>query len=263
MFGEVNIIFGLQYGEKLVLLSQAASGIIAALPSIPPTQSRPYTGAQTTAAMHASLDRALDNYKTGHITLPAQLAAGKTTSFGESHASELSNIYHDAKLGLPVTPPTTSSPLPMSPPQAEGFAQPSGINPLQLNQSPAQLPTPLVTSPNNSEVIPTVAETGVPVIAGAQGPGPASGSLRDVRAQSDASTQSAVRSSTAAVAPKYESAEEEKKRLQRAERENLLRAQPSGTAEEERKRQEREQRENQGNDPTTDEGDELPPYPDF
>ncbi|KAJ3481131.1 hypothetical protein NLJ89_g12233 [Agrocybe chaxingu] len=81
-----------EYGEKLVLLSQAAPAIIAALPAIPPSPSSPYLGAHTTGAVRASLQRALDNYKTGHINLPPQVAASDLTrsdtqSFGESHAT--------------------------------------------------------------------------------------------------------------------------------------------------------------------------------
>ena len=75
--------------------------IIGALPFVPPSQTSPYTGAQATGAARASLQRALDNYKTGHINLPhqpsgADLHRSDTRSFGETHASELSSIASGA-----------------------------------------------------------------------------------------------------------------------------------------------------------------------
>ncbi|KAH7883648.1 Eisosome component PIL1-domain-containing protein [Phlebopus sp. FC_14] len=302
-----------EYGEKLVLLSQAAQPIIGALPSLPPSTKSPYTGAQATAAARAALQRALDNYKTGHINLPshegADLSRSDTRSFGESHASELSSIasVHSGEIthpGLPLTPP------PAEPAQSEkegtrvrSNSHSPHINPGALNQSPTPLPpqsslipahvpvtsdiatTPGVAIPSTT---PTVAETGMPVSAGASGPGPASGSLHNIRgASQDAGPksggqpgQSPAEDLYGTLPAKTDTAEDEKKRLEREEREERERvfaasgsaATPAGayeSAEDEKKRLEREERERVlagGNTPGEAEekdGDELPPYKDI
>ncbi|KAL4261138.1 Eisosome component PIL1-domain-containing protein [Pleurotus pulmonarius] len=332
-----------EYAEKLVLLSQAANPIVAALPSVPPTPSHPYTGAQATGAARASLQRALDNYKTGHINLlpqaGADLSRSDTRSFGETHASELSSISNSSVSlpGLPVTPPPGSHP-PFAQQQQQQQTQPippvqpvdvhsvsPPINLMALNQSPVTIPsastspaantlrTPIV-SPDPLQPIapqlPTVAETGVPVAAGASGPGPQSGSLHDLKSASPtagaavnpfgsgATTTTAPSIATGAPptgAVKFESAEEEKRRLQREDRDKLLVSGGSGvpaqtgeapppaaeagastpakyeTAEEEKKRLERERREQvlreggsgipPGDHKPSD--DELPPYQDY
>lgn len=90
---------------------------------------------------------------------------------------------------------------------------------------------------------PTVAETGVPVSAGGDGPGPASGSLKDLKSPTPPSAAALAHSSGSVPgygpgfgqpATKLESAEEEKARLQREDRERFLRdtapAAPSGSA---------------------------------
>jgi len=290
-----------EYGEKLVLLSQAATPIIAALPSVPPTPEHPYTGAQATGAARASLQRALDNYKTGHINLPPQptpseLSRSDTQSFGESHASELSAIGSSE-------PTLHSSP---SPPHAPGVipqkTHSPPIDPLTLNNSPAAIPavssppqaavlqsgSPTATSPLTTATVPTVtptvAETGIPLTAGAEGPGPATGSLRDIhhsplgptiagppqgavpgyetaeaekRRLAAAYSQSAPPQGQPPQAPppvasgppaKYESAEEEKKRLEREDRERLLGA---GSASDSKKTEKK------------DRDDDLPGYEDI
>ncbi|KIY47032.1 hypothetical protein FISHEDRAFT_75065 [Fistulina hepatica ATCC 64428] len=217
-----------EYGEKLVLLSQAADTIISALPAIPPTKDTPYTGAAATGAARASLQRALDDYKTGHIYLPPQSAAADvsrsdTRSFGESHASELSSITTDpansqVESNIPLTPPASTPPV---------SAAVAPINPAALNQSPAPIPAPTsrTTSPAPVTPIdpasptvklpflaPTVAETGIPV---ASPPGPSSGSLHDLR-PSEPSAISTVGSKDAPTYgssdAQFESAAEEKKR---------------------------------------------------
>ncbi|KAF5311825.1 hypothetical protein D9619_003202 [Psilocybe cf. subviscida] len=147
-----------EYGEKLVLLSQAATPIIDVLPSLPPTQASPYTGAQTTGAVRASLQRALDNYKTGHINLPPQasgseLSRSDTRSFGESHASELSSLVDFPQ---PTTTshstPSPGAAMPLPEPYPHHTSAASGgasfphhvssppINPQTLNNSPAPVP---------------------------------------------------------------------------------------------------------------------------
>lgn len=126
---------------------------------------------------------------------------------------------------------------------------------------------------------PTVAETGVPVTAGKEGPGPASGSLAGghKRTQSTASGPpgpgygEAAPSYGGVEVPKYglsdsgqpvryESADEEKQRLQKEERDSILQGStqqssgatsssvasaytPPESAEDEKKRLEREERE--------------------
>ncbi|EDR15014.1 uncharacterized protein LACBIDRAFT_291511 [Laccaria bicolor S238N-H82] len=312
-----------EYGEKLVLLSQTATPIIAALPTLPPNQASPYTGAQVTGAARASLQRALDNYKTGHINLPPQVAGSDlsrsdTRSFGESHASELSNISTDSislQSSIPTTPPVVSQPLAQVPPTEQTSppeqAVSPPINPLTLNQSPSPIPavvnaatTPIAldsgdTSITVPTIIPTVAETGVPVSAGPSGPGPASGSLHDIRGASSLAgprsgglpgNESQIPAygeppaSNVASSQKLESAEEEKKRLAAAYtlHDSAVASAPSTatpqaaaavsppheSAEEEKKRLEREERErflqagsSQGGPPKKDGADEdLPPY---
>jgi hypothetical protein len=322
-----------EYGEKLVLIAQAATPIVSVLPSVPPTSTDPYKGAQTTAATRASLQRALDNYKTGHVSLPAhspasELSRTDTQSFGESHASELSSISsaHGSVSTLPLTPPPQTTPLSQSqqaPPQSfdsepnRSSSQSPPINTAMLNNAPARIPSPVsVATATSAPVIspelvnptatmpastPTVAETGVPVSAGNKGPGPASGSLYHIH---DASTSAGPKSGglpgrdstvpgtgygegVAVASPAaYESAEEEKKRLQREDRERVLAAQGGASpaaapapapafesAEDEKKRLERERRERRekvlreggsGDPPSGPKKDDedLPPYQD-
>ncbi|RXW19868.1 hypothetical protein EST38_g5969 [Candolleomyces aberdarensis] len=162
------------------------------------------------------------------------------------------------------------------------------INPSVLNQAPAPLPesalSPIIptSSPESTApatapiIIPTVAETGVPLSAGASGPGPAKGSLHDLK---HASTQSGVLQSpplgsvkeekkpavqnvsapapapapAAAPAIQHPTAEEEKRRLAAAYSQAHVPApapapapstsHPHESAEEEKKRLEREERE--------------------
>ena len=226
-----------QYGEKLVLLAQAATPITAALPLIPPNPGE-YKGGPATAAVRASLQRALDNYKTGHINLPTltELSRSDTQSFGESHKSELSSMASQDSLstvpGIPLTPPVEQTTLPL---EISPFADP------------------------------TIVETGIPVSAGENGPGPASGSLHDIKAASPTAGPKSgglagnVSGDVGYGQPsgaKFESAEEEKKRLQREDRERLL-AQES--AEEEKKRLEREERERVLSSDES-KGDDLPAY---
>ncbi|CAE6521888.1 unnamed protein product [Rhizoctonia solani] len=188
--------------------------------------------------------------------------------------------------------------------------QPAPINPTTLNNTPASIPThsPNVSSPlrdtavtqDTTRVPPptgttaapapfaqnniTVAETGVPLSAGAEGPGPKSGSLsRDnvlATAPPTGPPQTGIVPPPAdselpgfAGATKHESAEEEKARLAKEERERVLHtggttAHP--TAEEEKARLEREERERllrgqaHGQDEKGEDGKAtLPPYADY
>ncbi|KAJ7492556.1 Eisosome component PIL1-domain-containing protein [Mycena latifolia] len=295
-----------EYGEKLVLLSQAATPIIAALPTFPPSPAQPYTGTQATGAARASLQRALDNYKTGHINLPPQtagsdLSRSDTRSFGESHARELSSMASDAspslQPGLPVTPPPGDEkhlpPLVAKAAAASASAtspaksQSPPLDPLTLNLSPAPIPNVVAPAPTHPAALPTVAETGVPVSAGASGPGPASGSLHDIKAASSTAgprsgglpgnDYSTPAYGIAGGSQKFESASEEKRRLQAYSEAAQQQPPPAAyeTAEEEKKRLEREERERflasqtaqsgpSGANKAPEDSDDLPPsYQDY
>lgn len=240
-----------------------------------------------------------------------------TKSFGETHANELSSIGHnndpDPRPSPKYCPSSTSlydppvpAPVPVPANTGPSFPKPAtspsvSSPPLRagsLNLAPAHLPAPTVTpstitSPISHtggsdpidppvkfpQVTPTVAETGVPKTAGPGGPGPASGSLLEAKADHD--SHGGTLGYTVGTTPKpYESAEDEKKRLQREERERILKQGPSPTspkfetAEEEKKRLEREEREKllaggSGANPAPnsgkpdENGDELPPYKEF
>ncbi|KAI6162242.1 Eisosome component PIL1-domain-containing protein [Pisolithus thermaeus] len=281
-----------EYGEKLVLLSQAANPILEALPAVPPSQDNPYTGAQQTAGARAALQRALDHYRPGQTTLPPpDLSRSDTRSFGESHASELNDIPtgESTHPGLSVTPP---------PGETERRSS-SPIDPHALNTSPAPIPA---RSPSGSVPVPgglrsadegspgasipegppTVAETGVPLSAGPSGPGPSSGSLRDVRSGSQGSgAQSGDQVRQTSVDDLYGSprsqggtAGEEKRRLEREEVERAATGTPRPqfeSAEDEKRRLEREEQErvraggggegqSQGEQKDS---EDLPPYKDI
>ncbi|CEL58084.1 Sphingolipid long chain base-responsive protein LSP1 OS=Saccharomyces cerevisiae (strain ATCC 204508 / S288c) GN=LSP1 PE=1 SV=1 [Rhizoctonia solani AG-1 IB] len=195
-------------------------------------------------------------------------------------------------------------------------SQPTPINPTSLNHAPASIPphSPTVSSPlrdtiggqegtqvpstadsaTSGSVVPipapqsnvTVAETGVPLTAGADGPGPKSGSLSRDNVPTTAPPAGAAQTGMVlppntndelpgfAGATKHESAEEEKARLAREERERLLHTgAPSTahpTAEEEKARLEREERDRllrgqaQEQDDKGGDGKTVPPpYADF
>lgn len=304
-----------EYGEKLILLAEASAPIISVLPSIPPSSTHPYTGFETTAATRASLQQALDNYTPGSLThsfqpSAADLNRSDSRSFGVTHASELSIITSPSL-------PTTSDPTGHRASTSEsGFSPP--LNPATLNNTPAPIPvktpsnaaTPLPDEPtsaplnvaaspsviaSSSEEIksaplhipePTVAETGVPLSAGINGPGPSSGSLKDLRSSPASSKLPTVgeaapsySSAPGAGPTKLDSAEEEKARLQREERDRLIQSGPPPqkyeTAEEEKKRLEKEEKERllnessssqggpSGKDNSDIDGSTPPPYQDF
>ncbi|KAG1797014.1 uncharacterized protein HD556DRAFT_1357945 [Suillus plorans] len=129
---------------------------------------------------------------------------------------------HIGHPGVPITPP---------PQAAEKFGDashsPPPIDPRTLNLSPAPIPgdhsLPPIVIPVDA---PMVAETGVPVLASASGPGPASGSLRDIRRASDAAgPRSGGLPGNSPFDNLYgqphETAAEEKSRLEREERERV------------------------------------------
>ncbi|KAI0702521.1 Eisosome component PIL1-domain-containing protein, partial [Cytidiella melzeri] len=280
-----------EYAEKLSMVAQAALSIVPVLPPIPPTKTSPYTGEETTASVRASLQKALDGYSPGNVSLILAAPTGAdlkhTRSFGVTHAQELDRINLQdvsATGNIPITPPATAATAP--PPQLSHLSQsqnppassqslphptlsPSGLsksvplqvpgtasspppssfpsssnmspvlNPANLNQSPAPIPfigSPTTTSPivapdpsdpstKVPSVTPTVAETGVPKVAGPEGPGPSSGSLLDKHAPESPKLPNPFSTPTAilygdsgpagAGAPHYEGADDEKKRLER------------------------------------------------
>lgn len=256
-----------EYAEKLILLADASSSFLDALPSVPPSADNPYNGAKSTAATRASVQASLNKWVTGHVKVP-EVNIGRDTnetdtrSFGETHASELSGIEIPGQMSsVPASGAlnSSSSPVPHTPENRP-------IDPSQLNQTPVQVfsqgdvgvVTPLHTStaPASSNqpvpmTSPTVAETGIPLTGGSTGPGPRKGSLSQHRetppyGSSTLSTSAYVpaedekmrlareerdrilSTGSSSTSPAYESAEDEKKRLERAERERVLRLAGSG-----------------------------------
>jgi len=237
-----------EYGEKLSLLAQAAESVLAVFPTFPPSSTQPYTGAEETGSIRASLQYALDHWKPGQTTISAPAEAildrSDTRSFGETHAEELQQIDTASvptQAGAGPTHEQGSTASPAAP--SHGASTSPGINPAVLNTEPAQIPAgsppvavtvpgPVDTEVKVPVVTPTVAETGVPVSGGPGGPGPSSGSLHDIRPSSEESSQGVSNitktpgpeeGSSSGPAKQYESAEEEKRRLEREERERLLR----------------------------------------
>jgi len=175
-----------------------------------------------------------------------------------------------APASIPSHSPTVSSPLR----DATVTDQPAHV-PATNTTSPsaATAPVPVPSAPTNSTSHITVAETGVPLTAGADGPGPKTGSLS--RDNVPTETGAAEQLPGFEGATRHETAEEEKARLAREERERLLHGPTSGeghlSAEEEKARLEREERERVLRDQQTPEQGEpgdggkavLPPYADF
>ncbi|KAG8942392.1 hypothetical protein FRC04_003788 [Tulasnella sp. 424] len=309
-----------EFGEKLLILTQASTQIVSQLPTTAPTPTNPYNGHARTAAARTALQTALDNWKPGMITMPNSVLPSEldNRSFGESHASELSrvNSFRDDAKADHTAAPTSSETHPTANPVAtpsQPLVTPSmsspasgAVNPAQLNNTPTPIPasassvssgapgkveTSAVASPDpNSEIHsappgPTVAETGIPVTS--TGAGPASGSLIKEALHGPSSSEAPPYDQPSSSVPgwgvggfrsdvhAHESAEDEKKRLEREERERILagntaaQAAPSTeqpapyeSAEEEKKRLEREERERllRGDGgPTSQPGNKPPP----
>jgi hypothetical protein len=174
---------------------------------------------------------------------------------------ELGSASSPQSSALQTQSPSVSSPL------AASSTSP-GVNPAVLNNEPAPIPSDspapavklseLSGSVDGKETVPavtpTVAETGVPISGGPSGPGPSSGSLNEIRSSSSGLSQAA---SDVAIAPgtegsstnKYESAEEEKRRMAREERERFLQGERSSAESSEPR-----------DDAPADDGDVPPPY---
>ncbi|EIN13686.1 hypothetical protein PUNSTDRAFT_94932 [Punctularia strigosozonata HHB-11173 SS5] len=220
------------------------------------------------------------------ITPPAHDAAATFPTPPAHPATHPTPITTQVTPGLKSASTSTGS-LPMSP----------LLDPSTLNHEPAPIPSsppvsistslspagpidPMKPETKVPSITPTVAETGMPVSASSHGgPGPATGSLKQLReehAMSPTATSSPTMHAYGSPGA-FASAEDEKKRLQREERERLLAGSgPSATqpqyesAEDEKKRLEREERERilaaggsgpaQSNHPPDDDNEELPPY---
>lgn len=219
---------------------------------------------------------------------------------------------------VPHIVPSFPVPSQASPPLAHAphpSQVPPPLDPSSLNQAPAPIPESVIATPPSQEasagltgtgtgpapvpvITPTIAETGLPLSAGTSGPGPAKGSLHDLKHASsqapgvlqspppahEPSPLSATPLSAPSPAPiTHESAEQEKKRLavmysQAQQQPSAGGPAPAGTstghaakasegAEEEKKRLEREERERilSGQPPQAPRKDgepdeDLPPY---
>lgn len=254
-----------------MLLSQAATPIIAVLPAIPPSPSAPYTGGKTTGAVRASLQRALDDYKTGYINLPlpqvseSDLSRSDTRSFGESHANELSSIDSEVSSlsAAHATPLSSAKPLPSSP---QSPSLPINVNNLNFSPSPVHISAAeTVPDPGNSAqtipaVTPTIAETGMPLNADVSNPGPSRGSLLNIRHQESTPSTTPVFGS----GQKYESAEEEKKRLAAAYRQQdsteATAQEPSQAAPTPQSEDTEQKKGLEGEEQEKTEHEDLPPY---
>ncbi|KAI9460869.1 Eisosome component PIL1-domain-containing protein [Lactarius psammicola] len=309
-----------EYGEKLALLSQAAEGVLAFLPSVPPSQGQPYVGVEETGTIRASLQHSLDHWKPGQATLSAPAGANldrsHTRSFGVTHAEELQKINTAER----QTPPHAH----LDSPPLGGSFEPGHDSSAKPSTAPAHSPVPVPTQDLGSTTTLSTTwakDSSVPVPTQGSGstiilsttsakdspinpavgrnepaPIPSTAPFVAVTSPGPVDTNSKVpsvpptvaemgESSSGAVPKRYESAEEEKKRLEREERERLLRGDGSSSgpsvpvyesAEEEKKRLEREEREKllQGQTPgygesntntntNTNEGDTPPPYQDI
>ncbi|KAH9937119.1 Eisosome component PIL1-domain-containing protein [Fomitopsis serialis] len=210
-----------EYAEKLMLLSQAATAVLQALPSVPPADKQ-YHGAEATTSVRATLQYALDNYKPGDITLPlstspADLSRSDTRSFGQTHAHELAKINTtgtSSAPSIPVTPPPTAvghappatpsnaanSPVsyaalpPTNPPRASPPGVNTRISPTTKASSPPLAPIPSLsaTGATSAVVAPNPADPSLKVpsssptvaetgVPKSSDPGPASGNIRDLK----------------------------------------------------------------------------------
>jgi hypothetical protein len=258
-----------QYAEKLIVLANASNSFLDALPAVPPTADNPYKGAKATATTRAAVQTSLNNWVTGHVKVPelnntsSNANDGDTRSFGESHASELSNINPSTSTAsIPSGGALNASPsLPHTGSSQSSTVQPVNIS--NLNLTPIQVsahgsqdrvfsvsptsgdPAASLSQQSLPTITPTIAETGIPLSSGAADPGPKQGSL------AQQSKTPAYGSVDAGATPSYghPSAEDEKKRLAREERERVLNNGGSSStpkyesAEDEKKRLERAERE--------------------
>jgi len=254
-----------EYGEKLSLVSQAAESLVAVLPSVPPSPELPYTSKEETGTIRASLQSSLDQWKPGQVTLTvsarANLDRTHTQSFGETHSEELKHINtaegqadpaspppgesvepgHDSSLDAKPSTPPAPAPAPVPTQDLSSTAIPLSTS---AEDSPVPVPTPtqdLSSSTNPSTATEKDSPINPAIEPNQPAPLPSASSSVDVPVTSpgpvatDSKVPSDVvetgESSSGAVPKRYENAEEEKKRLEREEREKLLRGQTSGPGE--------------------------------
>lgn len=271
----------------MILLSQASEVLIDEC--LPTSTGVPYTAKQRTADVRSTLQQSLDGWQPNPaITANSPFKPLHTTGtlapgFGETHRQELEHtpsVVDQQKAdqeALDAHHRTSAGP---SPTGGTGAVS-TGINPAQLNNSPAPVPastnvgaphspptagsptfpstdsvskmsasavgagvavSALGTSPPSGGAArpgvaadvppaggdvpaiphPTIAETGAPV-SSAGGPGPASGSLKSGTPTKPSPTWGDPPVASGGAGAKHETAEEEKKRLEREDRERFLR----------------------------------------
>jgi len=286
-----------EYGEKLCLLSQAADALVAVLPSVPPSSERPYAGTEETGTIRASLQHSLDHWKPGQTTLTisagANLDRSHSLSFGETHAEELKQINTAERHEDPAAPPRGSSELGR---ESSSDAKPTTAPAPVSTQDLGSTAVSSTTTAKDSSVNPPAStpSTSPSVAVSGTSPGPVDTGSKVPYATPALSETG--QSSSDAGPTRYESAEEEKKRLEREEREKLLHGQTPGygasdtnegdtggsssdagpkryeSAEDEKKRLEREEREKLlhgqtpgygASDANEQEGETPPPYQDI
>lgn len=283
------------------------------LNSLPPTAApTPHPGSTTTGPGALAEQRFGSqpgaHSESTHLPGTAQSGADITrssTSATTGHAptgplNPTSLNHAPAPIPTNATSPSMSSPLRDATAASDNHPTSAGGPGSALSPSAATGPIPISGAQNDTSHV-TVAETGVPLSAGAEGPGPKSGSLSKVPTADTTHTGGfapppgapPAGAAQAGMAPPahggneqlpgfagathHESAEEEKARLAREERERLLHGTSAAggqghlSAEEEKARLEREERERvlrgqqgQGQGETGEDGKTIPPpYADF
>lgn len=212
---------------------------------------------------------------TEHLNLTAQNMPPPPTHPDTTkvlHTPSPPSAFPGSASSPPINPSslnTAPAPIPAKAPLKEGTPPGSGsgsipipekidTHPAVLAESSNAMPPPEMGTSPIKVPEPSWAETGKPISAGPDGPGPVSGSLKDLRSpdfgkppmfgapvpvMQGAPASSAGTSSVTGRAATYASADEEKARLQREERERLARetAKPI-SAEDEKKELEKKEK---------------------
>ncbi|KZO89846.1 hypothetical protein CALVIDRAFT_558997 [Calocera viscosa TUFC12733] len=227
------------YAEKMLLLARGAEQLVELIPPAPtgaPTAanialSHPaeYAGAQQTADVKSAVQHALDTYTPGELqplSAPGQgaalsRAASDRRSFGETHLPQLGTDQQQPQSAL--NPPTSGT---TAPPPSAILPQPGrSLSAGAAAAAAAGLPTAEETS-TTTGAVPTIAETGLPIASSAQsGPGPKTGSLKKEELHPPALP---ARGSAGSGQGGFPTAEEEKRALERKERDRILLGSGSG-----------------------------------
>ncbi|KAG9120921.1 hypothetical protein FRC07_003341 [Ceratobasidium sp. 392] len=254
-------------------------------------------GSQSTTGAHPDSLPIASAQPGESVTRSSTTATAGHTSTPTTAPLNPASLNH-APAPIPGHSPSVSSPLrDATAPDQHAHAPTTDTTAANVT-SPSAVAAPVpITSPAADSNHITVAETGVPLTAGADGPGPKSGSLSRDNVPPAANTATGLGVGSvppAGTAPqtgtvpgtteqlpgfagatRHETAEEEKARLAREERERLLHGSTSGgghlSAEEEKARLEREERERvlrgqqtQGQGEIGEDGKTVPPpYADF